>query len=712
MIGVVWGLHQLFRPGGDGLDAGRRPVWRLLLACCTVALAAAWPAPAAAAYPAAAANPVGAHSMLQLNSSPSLMQTMFAEAAAMHASAIRLDVAPALIFPNQGGQPDFEGLDEVMALSQQYHLRVVADLFTIPPWMAGCTATGQVAQSRCAPASNADYGSIITQIVTHADPVIRDWEIWNEPDTTAFFSGSPQQYALMLRTAHDAIKAVDPGAHVLLGGISAASGMSWLAQVLATPGADAAAAFDIANVHERGWLDGLVGDLVGWRWFLSAHGFSGPIWVTEHGYPADPAFQFDPRYKNGDASQAAYLSASIPSLVDAGAGEVFVTERDNLSGQFASEGLLGGDVTDTPAADPQVIERPAYAAVTHLADCYTLLGRDCPGSAPAVSPSAVFVPSLRLGSSAEKTVTVSDPGSGPLVVGARTVPGSAGLNLAHDSCPAVLEPDESCAVTVQATPTAPGTVLGQLEISSDSGATTVPVGGVAMSVSGLASPQLPAPRFSTGSRGAGVDVRQQLVLKLTNPLAATVHIGVASLAGPDAPRFRLVANTCRGKSLVPNASCQITVSFVPDHLGIVSALLSLSGDGLPLVVALHPAAIAPPSIKLLAPEQSRRRCPAPRFMVVTSQPAHVSWSAVRSTRAMDPRCARAANAHVVQGARASTRGRTRTGGKLAVARGHSGYLATVKLPSGLRPGVYRLTITPANQNGLGPARAFWVTVTA
>ncbi len=50
------------------------------------------------AHSAVAVDPVGAHSMLQLNDPPSFMEAMFAQAAAMHASAIRLDVAPALVF--------------------------------------------------------------------------------------------------------------------------------------------------------------------------------------------------------------------------------------------------------------------------------------------------------------------------------------------------------------------------------------------------------------------------------------------------------------------------------------------------------------------------------------------------------------------------------------------------------------------------------------
>jgi hypothetical protein len=703
----VWGAHHAARRGGrKGYLGGRA---RALLAVLTCGLTLVTVHPASAQ----AANPIGAHSMLQLNSPYSFMQTMFAEAAAMHASAIRLDVAPALIFPSQTGQPDFSGLDEVMALSRQYHLRVLADLFTIPPWLAGCNAPSAMEQSRCAPADEAEYGSIVSQIVTHADPVIRDWEIWNEPDSPQFFTGSPQQYAMMLRTAHDAIKAVDPSANVLLGGISSSSGMGWLAQVLATPGADAVHAFDIANVHERGWLDDLVGDLVGWRWFLAAHGFTGPVWVTEHGYPSDPAYQFDPHFRAGLASQAAYLEASIPSLIDAGAAEVFVTERDNLGGEFASEGLLGGDVTDPPVADPQVVERPAFSAVAHLADCYAMLGRDCPGGAPAVGPSSVSVPPVRLGRTGHASVTVSDPGPGPLMLAPRSITG-AGLSIAHDTCPVVLEPDETCTISIAFFPTGGGGALGLLLIPSDGGTASIPVSAVATSVSSLISAQPPVPRFSYARAGNGVGIPQKLVLRLTNPLSAPVRTGIARLSGPDAARFALLRNTCRGLELAPHRSCQITVSFTPAHLGAAGAMLTLTGDGAPLTVPLEGMANRPPAIRLLAPAPARASCgltSAESFRVRTSQPSVLMWRATRARQGPTPACLPVAATQLRTDRRAGAGGRTATSTKPVGRRGRRGYPATVRLGSGLRPGVYRLRITPANAHGLGAARVIWVAIT-
>lgn len=53
--------------------------------------------------------------MLQLDDPPSFMDAMFRQASAMGASAIRLDVAPALVFASPSDPPDFSGLDEVVA---------------------------------------------------------------------------------------------------------------------------------------------------------------------------------------------------------------------------------------------------------------------------------------------------------------------------------------------------------------------------------------------------------------------------------------------------------------------------------------------------------------------------------------------------------------------------------------------------------------------
>jgi hypothetical protein len=566
--------------------------WRRWVAVVAALVLSGGPAGLRAGVAESAESPIGAHSMLQLSFPYSFMRAMFAEAARMRASAIRLDVAPALVFTDPSGRPDFTGLDAVLTLARHYHLRVVGDLFTIPWWIANCQSATDVSQmARCGTDDLSAYQSMIGQIVRHSDPVIRDWEIWNEPDLGSFFTGSPQQYASMLRAAHDTVKAIDPQAEVLLGGISGPAGMNWLARVFSVPGADAAHAFDVANIHERGRLDGLADDLASWQRFFAGYGFAGPLWVTEHGYPADPAFQYDGSYHAGSGSQTGYLTASIPTLLEAGAAKVFVTERDNLGGQFASEGLLGGDVLDPGVPAPQVVEKPAFAAVEELSNCYVGFGRDCPGPAPVASPSPLAIPPARVGSSAVSIVSVRDAGRTPVQLGTLTLLAATGhgVGVTADGCSAqILEPDRTCAIAVRFMPLSGGAATAALALPSENGTLQIPVSAVAPAVSSLLMPPPGDRVFRPSGAGAGAGARatENAVLRFANPLGARVRIASVTLSGRARRRFSIRSDRCAGATLAPAARCSLIVVFKPAGPGVASAVLTLHGDGPPAALLL------------------------------------------------------------------------------------------------------------------------------
>ena len=135
----------------------------------------------------------------------------------------------------------------------------------------------------------------------------------------------------------------------------------WLERVLAVPGA--AQSFDIANVHLRGSVAAVVNRYLEVRARLAQRGFTGPLWVTEHGYAAEPAFQSDPAYRGGDDAQARYLTQSLVGLGEAGAEQVFVTLRDQGTGTYATEGLAR--ISEAPGYE--VRRRPAFAAVQRVA---------------------------------------------------------------------------------------------------------------------------------------------------------------------------------------------------------------------------------------------------------------------------------------------------------------------------------------------------------
>ncbi len=323
---------------------------------------------AAVVAPTGPAAPIGVHSMLYLDTPFGAMAALFKQAAAIGGSEIRLDIELSGVFVNPTSAPDWNGVDEYMSLARKYHLRVLADLTATPWWMADCPAGIAFAQSyRCAPSDPGLWGAMAGKIAAHTAGVIDDFEIINEPDGSWAFLGTPQQYAPILAASYVAIHAANPDARVALGGLMnvGAQGVAWMDAVFATPGVDASHDFDIANIHVR-TPDPLDAGVVvrDWRRYFANRGFRGPLWVTETGYPADPAFQTEPGYRYGAVSQALWMTSAISGMLASGAGMVFVTERDNLTGPYASEGVLRG--ANPLTANPVFVHRPSFYAVRAL----------------------------------------------------------------------------------------------------------------------------------------------------------------------------------------------------------------------------------------------------------------------------------------------------------------------------------------------------------
>lgn len=402
--------------GSAWVRTAMRCCWAALLTLVPVALAAppqglAAGAQIANARQAASGQPgprpaeyLGAHSMLYLNTPFSAKAAIFRQAAELGVSEIRLDIELSAVFPQPGQHRDHDGgddsslfqavphplgldplsergadsssrprahwagINQYMLLSRRYHLRVLADLTSTPAYLAECPSKTPQSQSyRCPPRDPGQWARDAAEIAAHTRGVIDDFEIINEPDGRWAFLGSPQQYAAVLSASYDGIHAVNPGAQVVFGGLRnvGTAGMRWMDAVLATRGADAVRKFDVANIHVRTAPSRAGAVVCNWSGYLAARGFNGPLWVTETGYPANPAEQRDAGYQNGASSQARWYQAVIPAMLAAGASKVFVTERDSGEGVFATEGVL--DTPDPLPPSPQIVRRPSFYAVQRMA---------------------------------------------------------------------------------------------------------------------------------------------------------------------------------------------------------------------------------------------------------------------------------------------------------------------------------------------------------
>jgi hypothetical protein len=313
---------------------------------------------------ARADGPVASHAMVHTCCLPyELKDRIFAESKALGASFIRVDFELSRIFGDTPGEPNWTRVDQVLELSRRYELPVLGIVLDTPAAISTCPER-RPDSGLCAAADPAAYGQLAGELAAHARETVTHWEILNEPDGAWAFEGSPEQYAHMLSASYDAVKARVPEARVAMGGVMTPWVDDWVERVFATPGADAAHKFDIANIHLRGPADGLPRGMARWRATLARHGIDRPLWVTEHGYSADPAWQSDPAFRGGEAEQAAYLDRSLLRMAEAGAERIFVTLRDMGDADYAAEGVTHIDET----APYESHRRPAFEAVRRFVE--------------------------------------------------------------------------------------------------------------------------------------------------------------------------------------------------------------------------------------------------------------------------------------------------------------------------------------------------------
>ena len=324
-------------------------------------------APGAAPAATWDASAIASHAMLYLDSPPAFREAMFREAAASGATSIRIDVPIPAIVRNPHGERWWAELDDIARLAREYRLEVVGLIYGTPWWLARCPdRTEDLEYYECPPKPGGvkTFAGYAREIAKRTRGSIDVWQVLNEPNNRFVFAGGVRDYARILIATSRAIRRVNPSARIVLGGLGGPQMQVWPAKLLAIPGTRRA--LDVVSVHLRGRLKVVRSAVSFWRQRFDSLGFRGPIWATEHGYPTDPQYQWDRRFR-GTKGQARYLRRSLPALVGAGIDRVFVTLRDNRGGPWATEGLIGGTVFDPPSVDPQVERKPALTAVRRFA---------------------------------------------------------------------------------------------------------------------------------------------------------------------------------------------------------------------------------------------------------------------------------------------------------------------------------------------------------
>jgi hypothetical protein len=135
-----------------------------------------------------------------------------------------------------------------------------------------------------------ELGELMQQLAQRYRGRIHSWEIWNEPDNKDYWLGSARDFATLLAAGADGVRAGDPEARVVLGGL--AGGVDFLRELFDEQGV--AERVDVVNLH--GYYEtwnpnpvetfpeyiGEVSEIV------QRHGGRQSIWMAEVGYSNFP----------------------------------------------------------------------------------------------------------------------------------------------------------------------------------------------------------------------------------------------------------------------------------------------------------------------------------------------------------------------------------------------------------------------------------------
>ena len=172
------------------------------------------------------------------------------------------------------------------------------------------------------PRDPSELGELMQQLAQRYRGRIRSWEIWNEPDNKDYWLGSVREFATLLEAGAEGVRAGDPQARVVLGGL--AGGVDFLRELFEEPGV--AGRVDVVNLHGyyETWnpnpletIPEYIGEV---EEIVARHGGRQAIWMAEVGYsnfpppPGTPVGALYP-YEHTPEFQAVMLVRTLALLL-------------------------------------------------------------------------------------------------------------------------------------------------------------------------------------------------------------------------------------------------------------------------------------------------------------------------------------------------------------------------------------------------------------
>lgn len=188
----------------------------------------------------------------------------------------------------QKGKWDFQLLDQYVSLAQTSQAEVVLVLGLSPEWASARPNEDSAYKKGAAaePRNIRDWKNYVRQLATRYKGKVRYYEIWNEPNSTRFYSGSVEQLVDLSREAYQTLKSIDPSIKVVSPAMSpCCDSFDYLDAYLEAGGGNYA---DIIGYHfyvAPDTPEAMLGNIQRVKNLMTKHNIANkPIWNTETGW--------------------------------------------------------------------------------------------------------------------------------------------------------------------------------------------------------------------------------------------------------------------------------------------------------------------------------------------------------------------------------------------------------------------------------------------
>jgi Cellulase (glycosyl hydrolase family 5) len=162
-----------------------------------------------------------------------------AQASALHAKVVRVEVPWSVFEPVDGGHIDAGAVayaDRLVGDAAAAGIRVIMTVDSTPCWassapsplLASCNPVAESEATSWPPRNPADYAAFVAFLARRYGAHLAAIEVWNEPDQSneAYFAGpnKARNYAAVLHAAYPAIKAANASVPVLAGSLVGSNG--------------------------------------------------------------------------------------------------------------------------------------------------------------------------------------------------------------------------------------------------------------------------------------------------------------------------------------------------------------------------------------------------------------------------------------------------------------------------------------------------------